>query len=384
MSEKASYEKLSKFQPHEQLLLLASRYSLTENEKDYMSRLVMRYDMDWDSFLGAAFINRVNGVVYKNLCGFKIQKYVMYFLELAYREQIIRTTLHQNEIAAISGKFEEEHINHSFLKGSVLNTIFYEPGSRISNDTDIMIEKESIDKVVSLTKEMGYIQGKEKDGEIIPATKKEILFARLNTYEIVPMLKYVDKEHLPIHELDINFRLGNDDVFESAPEILSDTILLHNGDRQIRTLTLEKFLLYLCIHHYREANMIYKIIRGNDLTLYKFMDIHFFVSQKSSEIDWKKLLELAEKFNRIKDVYYTFSYAERLYPNTFPEGVLDMFRPEDTAYLDEYKGKDNTTQTFKWEMSFEERALSYKRRLESLKNIEEEYNRFMEITQKLE
>lgn len=384
MSELTVYERLSKFQPYEQLVLMTSRYLLTDDEKEYISKLVQRYDMNWDAYLGCVLINRVNGVVYKNIRDVQgIPKYVKYFLKVAHKEQIIRTTLHQKEIAQISQKFEEENISHSFLKGAVLNTIFYEPGDRISNDTDIMIEKDSIDKVVSLTKEMGYIQGLEQNGEIVPATKKEILFARLNTYEIIPMLKYVDPEHLPIHELDINFRLSNDDAWESTSEMLADTILLHNGERQIRTLSLEKFLLFMCIHHYREACMIYKIIHGNDLTLYKFMDIHFLVSQKKDETDWKKLLDIATRFERIRDVYYTFYYTERLYPGTFPPGVLEMFRPEDTGFIDEYKGKDNTSETYKWEMSFEERALSYKRKVESVKNIEDEFKRFQDIISRL-
>ena len=82
--------------------------------------------------------------------------------------------------------------------------------------------------------------------------------------------------------------------------------------------------------------MIMKIVNGDDLTLYKFMDIHFVVSQKAQEIDWKYLLEVAKETNRLNDVYYTFYYTELLYPGTFEIEILDMLKPENTDFINQY------------------------------------------------
>lgn len=376
---------IQKYKKHEQLLLLCSRYELKEEEREYISQLVKEYDFDWENFLGMALINRVNGVVYKNLDGYNsIPKYyVMYFLKCGYLEQAERVKLHQKAISEIAGAFENANMNYAFLKGSVLNTITYDTGDRISNDTDIMVDIKDVDNAVQLLSNMGYIQGKIVDGMIHPATKKEIIFAKLNTYEIVPMVKKVDERYLPFHVVDINFRLGNDDKTDLAKVMLNDTILLDGPHYRIRTLSREKFLIFLCIHHYREATMIYKIVGGGDLTLYKFMDIHHFIMSNVDMIDWEKMLQFSLAFGRIKDVYYTFYYTEMLYPGTFEEDVLNKFRPENVDFLDEYKGRDNTNEVYKWETDFVNRVFSVNRRLEAMKNIENESKRYVRIMEEL-
>lgn len=383
MSKNNVINEIKKYRPFEQLMLLASRYQLNEDELSYMKEIVQRSDMNWYEFLGCSMVNRVNGVVYKNIKGLKIPKYVRYFLELAYREQKERTFVHQQEIYKVSELLEKENINYSLLKGAVLNTIFYEAGERISNDTDMMVGVQDIDKVIAILKKEDFIQGEVREGELVPATKKEILFSRLNTYEIVPLIKRLDDSHLPFHEMDINFKLGNDDVKGTAEKMLEDTVLLVNNDHQIRTLALEKFLLFLCIHHYREATMIMKIVNGDDLTLYKFMDIHFVVSQKAQEIDWNYLLEVAKETNRLNDVYYTFYYTELLYPGTFEIEILDMLKPENTDFINQYRGRDNTGEVYEWKLSFPERVFSYKRKEEALKNVEAENKRFKAIQEQL-
>lgn len=385
MCAKSIIEKIKEYRTFEQLVLLASRYKLQEEEINYIKELVKRYDMDWSAFLGCTLLNRVNGVVYRNIKDIaNIPKYVKYFLQIAYYEQQERTRLHQGEINKISEVFEKENIRYAFLKGAVLNTIFYQIGDRISNDTDMMVDVNDIEKVTKILQNLGYIQGEVREGKLYSATKKELLFARLNTYEIVPFNKPVDERYLPFHEVDINFRLSNDDTQESASVMLQNTIVLNNTEYNIRTLSLEYFLVFLCIHHYREATMIFKIVSGNDLTLYKFMDIHFLISSKYGEINWEQLLEICIALGRQKDVYYTLYYTEKLYPNTLDDAILDKFKPENVDFLDEYKGRDNSQEIYKWEMDFVHRVFSNERRVEAMKNISTENERYKEIRQQLE
>lgn len=59
-----------------------------------------------------------------------------------------------------------------------------------------MVGVQDIDKVIAILKKEDFIQGEVREGELVPATKKEILFSRLNTYEIVPLIKRLDDSHL--------------------------------------------------------------------------------------------------------------------------------------------------------------------------------------------
>lgn len=378
-------DEMDGFLPYQKAVLICSKRKLNDKEKQYLELLFDSCHMDWSAFLGTVLINRVNGIVYKKIREFaNVPKYVKYFLEISYNEQIIRSKIHQNEIKVIAGELEKNNIKYAFLKGAVLNTYYYELGDRISNDTDILVDSRDVTLISDILKRNNYVQGEVRNGILKAATQKEILFAKLNTYELVPFNKHIDDKHLPYHEIDINFRLSNDEKQDYAKIMLDDTCLLDNGEMKIRTLSLEKFLIFLCIHHYREATMIYKIASGNDLLLYKFMDVHFFVTQKESDLDWQRLYNIASEIRRIDDVYYTLYYTECLFPKTLRREVLEYLKPKDISYLDEYKGKDNSNEVFKWKMDFSHRFFSNNRRIEAWQNIRDENERFRKIKASLE
>ncbi len=92
--------------------------------------------------------------------------------------------------------------------------------------------------------------------------KKEILFAKMNTYEVYPYVKWIGDECFPFHEIDINFKLENGARIEDVKDMLKHTMRIENSEYGIRTLDVDSFLIFLCIHHYREATMLFKNFRG--------------------------------------------------------------------------------------------------------------------------
>ena len=375
-------DNLKKFKTYEQVVLMCSRASLEDNEKLYVKELIDRYDMDWCAFLGTTLFNRVGGTVYRNILeigGFPSR--ITNSLRVSFEGIKERTVLHQAEIRKIDKIFEEENIRFAFLKGAVLNTVFYNVGERMSNDTDILIDVKDINKCTKILESLGYVQGEIENNKIIPATKKEIIFARLNTYETVPFAKEMHNVNFPIHEIDINFRLGNDDYGEYATEMLEQSIRVEYNNTSLRTLNNEYFFIFLCIHHYREATMIHKIVQGDDLTLYKYMDIHTYV--KKAEIDWEKVVLLSKHMGKQKDVYHTLYYTEILYPGTIKSEVFDLFDLEDLSFINQYKGKDNSDEVYEWKLDIYSRFFNNDRIIEALENIEEENARFNEIKKKL-
>ena len=91
----------------------------------------------------------------------------------------------------------------------------------------------------------------------------------------------------------------------------------------------------------------------------------------------------AKTLNRLLEVYYTLFYTEELYPGTITEEILQKFKPENTDFLNEYKGRDNTNETYKWRLGFKERVLNSDRKIEAMQNISEEYNRYKDLLAKL-
>ena len=231
---------------------------------------------------------------------------------------------------------------------------------------------------------MGGIQGHIEGEKIVSATKKEVMFSQLNTYETVPVIKKTGNSYLPFHAFDINFRLGNDDKGVMSKIMLQDTEIVRNSRFVLRTMLLEKFLIYLCIHLYREAVMVYKIVRGNDLLLYKFMDIHYFIVSNKRKLSWKRLLDETKTLGRQKDVYYTLYFTEELYPGTVEDGVLEAFDMSEKKYLNQYRGRDNSEEVYDWKLKFHERMFDSVSRIEEArKNIEQEGKRYNKIREEL-
>lgn len=103
---------------------------------------------------------------------------------------------------------------------------------------------------------------------------------------------------------------------EDVKDMLKHTMRIEYSEYGIRTLDVDSFLIFLCIHHYREATMLLKILEGEDLTLYKYLDIHVFIKQTS--IDWAKLISKAKLYDKklkciihygIQSIYIYWNYT---------------------------------------------------------------------------
>ena len=131
--------------------------------------------------------------------------------------------------------------------------------------------------------------------------------------------------------------------------------------------------------------MVYKIVQGADLVLYKFMDIHHYIMINKKNISWNKMKEETITLNRIRDVYYTLFYTERLYPGTVGDNILEMFKPDDVRYLNQYRGRDNSDEVYDWKLNFFERMFHPQARMaEAKKNIGQESERYNNIREELQ
>lgn len=385
MGQKVQIKEITRFCKTEHIVLLLSRRDYSYKSEEYIQNTISQEKIDWTLLLGLVIKHRVNGVI----CN-RIQKMegvplsVKRSLQFMHLSQIQRNACHKEEIAKVYQELEREEVNYAFLKGAVLNFVYYGEGERISNDTDILVNLEDLAKVIKICEKMGYVQGHIEKGEIVPATKREIMFAQLNTYETVPMIKKTGNPYLPFHEFDINFRLGNDDKGEMSKVMLKDTVLVGNSAFKLRMMSLEKFLIYLCIHLYREATMVYKIVRGDDLILYKFMDIHYFIISNQQKLSWEKLLKEAESLDRQKDVYYALYFTEELYPGTVGSEILKSFDMLGKDFLNQYRGRDNSEEVYEWKLEFHERMFDDVSRIKEAKeNIAHENERYNSIREEL-
>lgn len=372
------------FETYERALLLLCN---EDYEKYYeeIRLLLTDGEFDWNLFLGIMINNRVVGTVYNHLRkDLKIPVVVRRNMEYIYIAQVERNRFLKEVLKRISEVLEQENVNYSFLKGSILNFFYYSGGERVSNDTDILVDSCDLDKVISIYEKMGYIQGRVEGGTIVAATRKEKMFKKLNTYEIVPFIQKTENIYMPFHEVDINYRLSNDDDGNNSNLMLQDNCLYMSGEMKIRGLSIERNLIYLCIHLYREAVMVFKIVRGDDLLLYKFLDIHKIIHNNKNLINWDELYNIAKLMNRITDVHYAFYYTNILFPETVDSDVMLRFGLGNEEYLNQYHGRDNTAEVYEWNIPFYKRMFNPILRIrESKQYIEKENARFNDFGEKI-
>lgn len=375
---------LEKYEPHEQALLLLTKREMDKNEQNYVKSILLSPEFDWEKFVGSTIWHKVNGVVYNRVKKLGISSNIIQLsLKLLFAAQAVRSKQQQQEIMRISKILEVEKIKYAFLKGSILNKIVYEDGERVSNDIDILTSKKDSNVLIKAMQKDGYLQGKYdyKDKKIIEATREEKLFAVLNTYETVPLIKKekCENDFLEFQELDVNFRLSDLDKTLIVSEMLDKTQLIEYGESEnVRTLSLEVFLIFQCIHLFREANMVVKIVGGHDLDLYKFMDIHFLITKYLNKIDWIKLFEYVRTWDCLNEVFYALYYTEKLYPHTISKKILEENTPDNIEFLNQYFGNENSTIFYDWNENFEGRVFNYNRKSEALKNLKYESERFEE------
>ena len=105
-------------------------------------------------------------------------------------------------------------------------------------------------------------------------------------------MKWIGDECFPFHEIDINFKLENGARIEDVKDMLKHTMRIENSEYGIRTLDVDSFLIFFVYIIIEKQLCFLKILEGEDLTLYKYLDIHVFIKQTS--IDWAKLISKAK------------------------------------------------------------------------------------------
>ncbi len=237
--------------------------------------------------LGQLFLNRMQGVAYdilsqKRLLG-KVTREFRNSLFAAYEQNSAKNRTFYQCVSMLSEILKKAPCKVAMLKGAVL-CAYYPEGYRTSNDIDLLVCPEDVTAVGMLLHEAGFEQGNVKNGEFIPATRREIVASKMMRGETVPYVKEVSLPYMRYLEVDINFSLdyknGDTDVLRSFLDRATPVVM--NG-LEIPSLSKEDFFLHLCAHLHKEATTLPWIEMHRDMTLYKYCDIYLLLSEMSDE-----------------------------------------------------------------------------------------------------
>lgn len=249
--------------------------------------------------LGYIFYNRMQAIAFDrlrkhNLLG-KINREFRSALQMAYEQNAMRNKSFFQCIDMVTKILSACSCKVAMLKGAYL-CLHYPEGYRTSNDIDLLVMPEDITVVGDMLADAGFKQGSIQNGKFIPASRIDIIESRVLRGEVVPYIKEVNLPYMKYLEVDINFSLdyknGNDHLVQS---LLNNIYIAREKHLNIPTLNKTDFFIHLCAHLYKEATTIPWIEMRRDMTLYKYCDIYYLLS----EMDEK---DVENVFSRSKDL----------------------------------------------------------------------------------
>ena len=293
---------------------------------------LLEQNIDWCEVGGQLLNHRLTGYFYYGLSKEQRQRIPKEMKKaLKVFGEFQKKSMYQkyDEFMRVSEKLDEAGVRYCALKGLVFSADFYDFSERRSNDLDIMVLEDDLDKLDVEMRKLGYLQSLMPDGQLVEATKKEKLIQRMNYHDLVPYMSIVDGNEM---EIDINFKFDDDsnidhEIYEHGTQIYE------KGNYKVKGLPFDTHLLFLCIHFFREGTNTLWTSAKRDVLLYKIVDIVNWIRVHEDEFWVEKWCEMAKKYNLQKQCFYTMAILSPFYDNTKINQAKELLRPEDISFM---------------------------------------------------
>ena len=185
-------------------------------------------------------------------------------------------------------------------------------------------------------------------------TRQEKIVARAFSHQIEPYHKQLPLGTL---EVDINYELIWGEWQGKKPsvkEILDRREFVDVFGVQVPCLAVEDAFIQMCLHHYKDMNVLFHLTLHNPISRRLFDDVAGFWKLQREKMDLSKLREWMEKYSLTPFFYYIAYYTDRVCD--VPElaaWAKELESPEGMALLDTF-GLDEGERK-KWPIPFEKR-----------------------------
>ena len=242
-------------------------------------------------------------------------------------------------------------VRYAVVKGEVLSQQIYgAPDRRRSNDIDILIDKKNVKFLEEQLHKLGFEQK-------LPCDDAEIRRNRVLCMAYSHQIPSYHKDKFGFHlNVDVNY-----DIFWGEYEgercdiddFLSDTVDMEIYGVIVKTLPIEKALVQLVLHHYKEMNSIYHLSQHNPIRTEMFRDIYDMINRNHIVLGLEQLKAICEKYNIGEYIYYMLFYSHVVFGD-FVKSYLDSIKQYENCELLQSFGLTKTERK-KWLISFENR-----------------------------
>ncbi|KGE19747.1 nucleotidyltransferase family protein [Paenibacillus wynnii] len=318
-----------------QLILLAVLKTRSDQEEAVLAEL-MGSKIDWARVAGVVMHHRLEGYflrgIPEDLRRFIALEFIK-SLSLLIKAQRKLTMENIGHLTPLLEELEREGIRYAGLKGLVYNASIYTPGDRRSNDSDILVSEEDLERLDAVLRRHGFIQS--FSSVMKEASRKEKLIQRMHHHDLVPYAKLTGGDFLERIQIDVNFHFDSKDnditkaIFDYGTENYANEYYVIKG------LKWPTHLAHLCVHFYREGTNTIWTMDRRDAAIYKMIDAVNTLRLHSDEVSLLEWCALMRSFRLQKQCYYTLYHMNLFYPGLITERVLAELKPDDDAYLQE-------------------------------------------------
>ena len=236
---------------------------------------------------------------------------------------------------------------YAVIKGEVLSVMAYgAAGKRNSGDIDVLVDRKDLKALEMILKEDGF--------ESVDLTRQEKIVARAFSHQIEPYHKQLPLGTL---DVDINYELIWGEWQGKKPsvkEMLDRREFVDVFGVQVPCLAVEDAFIQMCLHHYKDMNVLFHLTLHNPISRRLFDDVAGFWKLQSKKMDLVKLREWMEEYSLTPFFYYIAYYTDRVCD--VPElaaWAKELESPEGMALLDTFGLAEGERK--KWPIPFEKR-----------------------------
>lgn len=262
---------------------------------------------------------------------------------------MIISKIRYSELDLFITSLNKNQIPYAVIKGEPLSLVAYgKVGQRNSSDIDLLISKKYLGFVKSLLLSCGF------------KTKENNRFDQITavsfTHQSVPYFKM--SNHIKI-EVDLNHDIfwGEYDGKKiDIGEYISDTIEMYIYGCKVKVLPPLKAMVQLILHHYKEMNSIYHLVRQNCINYNMFKDIYFLWKNNQESISLEKLYAISLKYEVIPYVFYVLYFTNWIFKDIVLQNYVDEFRTLEGEALLDYYGLSKKERK-PWKVDFQTRIV---------------------------
>ncbi len=217
-----------------------------------------------------------------------------------YKLNRLRNDLIYNQINRIAFLFNSAGIEPIFLKGSaaLLMELYDDPGLRVMNDVDFLVDKKDLPTCVELMQSMGYYP---MEGLKLPE----------DFYHHPPLVHNSHSIRFEIHE-----RLHTDSVLDSEA-IITESVMIKMPDGIVRVPKNTHFTIHNILHH----QVFDKNSLNEETPLYQLYDLYMMRERHDRHLDWRSICCFFTNHSLQDPYYYSLDLLRKYFKQRPPEKI---------------------------------------------------------------